>query len=146
MDLELRGLVAVVTGASKGIGLAVARELAAEGLQVVAGARTVASLEGIDGVTPFAVDLVAPDGPQRLVDHAVERHGRIDVLVNNVGGVRVRTDGFLAISDEEFEASMQLNLFAALRATRAAIADMVSRGAPGAIVNVASVNAFFEPD
>ena len=68
------------------------------------------------------------------------------MLVNNVGGVRVRTDGFLAITDEEFETSMQLNFFAALRATRAAIADMTSRGAPGAIVNVASVNAFFEPD
>src|SRR4051794_156883 len=146
MDLQLRDRIAVVTGASKGIGLAVVRELAGEGMRVVAGARTTASLEGIDGVTPFAVDLVAPEGPAQLVAHAIERHGRVDVLVNNVGGVRVRTAGFLAISDEEFEASMQLNLFAALRATRAAIADMVSRGAPGAIVNVASVNAFFEPD
>jgi NAD(P)-dependent dehydrogenase (short-subunit alcohol dehydrogenase family) len=138
--------IAVVTGASKGIGLAVVRELAGEGMRVVAGARTTASLEGIDGVTPFAVDLVAPEGPAQLVAHAIERHGRVDALVNNVGGVRVRTEGFLAIGDEEFEASMQLNFFAALRATRAAIADMASRDAPGAIVNVASVNAFFEPD
>jgi NAD(P)-dependent dehydrogenase (short-subunit alcohol dehydrogenase family) len=146
MDLELQDQIAVVTGASKGIGLAVVRELAAEGAQVVAGARTVASLEGIERVTPVAVDLVASDGPRRLVEHAVERHGRVDVLVNNVGGTHVRTDGFLAITDEDFAASMQLNFFAALRATRAAIADMTSRGAPGAIVNVASVNAFFEPD
>jgi NAD(P)-dependent dehydrogenase (short-subunit alcohol dehydrogenase family) len=146
MDLQLRDQVAVVTGASKGIGLAVARELAGEGMQVVAGARTVTALEGIDGVTPFAVDLVAPEGPAQLVEHAIARHGRVDVLVNNVGGVRVRTDGFLAITDEEFETSMQLNFFAALRATRAAITDMTGRDAPGAIVNVASVNAFFEPD
>src|SRR4051794_19497983 len=109
MDLQLRDQVAVVTGASKGIGLAVARELAGEGMQVVAGARTVTALEGIEGVTPFAVDLVAPEGPAQLVEHAIARHGRVDVLVNNVGGVRVRTDGFLAITDEEFETSMQLN-------------------------------------
>jgi NAD(P)-dependent dehydrogenase (short-subunit alcohol dehydrogenase family) len=146
MDLQLQDRIAVVTGASKGIGLAVVRQLADEGMRVVAGARSTASLEGIEGVTPFALDLVAPEGPAQLVAHAIERHGRVDVLVNNVGGVRVRTEGFLAIADEEFEASMQLNFFAALRATRAAIADMTSRDAPGAIVNVASVNAFFEPD
>jgi NAD(P)-dependent dehydrogenase (short-subunit alcohol dehydrogenase family) len=70
----------------------------------------------------------------------------VDVLVNNVGGVRLRLDGFLAIGDADFEASLQLNFFAALRATRAAVADMRARDAAGAIVNVASVNAFFEPD
>jgi NAD(P)-dependent dehydrogenase (short-subunit alcohol dehydrogenase family) len=145
MDLELTDKVAVVTGASKGIGLAVVRELAAEGARVVAGARTVAPLEGIEGVTPFAVDLTDPEGPARLIGHAVEQHGRLDVLVNNVGGVHPRVDGFMSITDADFEASLQLNFFAALRATRAALADMLERGA-GTIVNVASVNAFFEPD
>jgi NAD(P)-dependent dehydrogenase (short-subunit alcohol dehydrogenase family) len=145
MDLELTGKVAVVTGASKGIGLAVVRSLVAEGAQVVAGARTVEALEGIDGVDPVAVDLVEPAGSARLVGEAVSRHGRVDVLVNNVGGVRLRTDGFLSIADEEFERSLQLNFFAALRATRAAVAPMVEQGG-GAIVNVASVNAFFHPD
>ena len=67
------------------------------------------------------------------------------MLVNNVGAARVRLDGFLALSDSDFEASLQLNFFAALRATRAAVADMTKRG-KGTIVNVASVNAFFEPD
>ena len=145
MDLELQGKVAVVTGASKGIGLAVVRTLAAEGALVVAGALTVDSLDGIDGVTSVAVDLVEPGGPQRLVAHAVERYGRVDVLVNNLGGVTVRLDGFLQITDADFERSMQLNFFAALRATRAAVADMTEHGG-GAIVNVASVNAFFHPD
>jgi NAD(P)-dependent dehydrogenase (short-subunit alcohol dehydrogenase family) len=146
MDLELTDRVAVVTGASKGIGLAVVRELAAEGALVVAGARNVAPLDGLERVTALSVDLAEPAGPGRLVAHAIERHGRVDVLVNNVGAAHVRLDGFLAITDEEFEASMQLNFFAALRATRAAVADMLGRGEPGAIVNVASVNAFFEPD
>src|SRR3954447_18728168 len=105
MDLHLTGKVAVVTGASKGIGLAVVRELAAEGAVVVAGARGTDTLEGIDGVTPLAVDLVDPEGPRRLVEHAAGLHGRVDVLVNNVGGVRPRVDGFLSITDADFEAS-----------------------------------------
>src|SRR3954464_2206004 len=131
MDLGLADRVAVVTGASKGIGLAVAKGLAAEGAIVVAGARTVDSLEGIDGVTPVAVDLVAPEGPATLVGEAVSRHGRLDVLVNNVGGVKLRLEGFLAITDADFEASMQLNFFAAMRATRAAVAAFVEQGGGG---------------
>jgi NAD(P)-dependent dehydrogenase (short-subunit alcohol dehydrogenase family) len=145
VDLELDGKVAVVTGASKGIGLAVARALAAEGARGVAGARTVDPLQGLDGVAAVEVDLAQPDGPGRLVAEAVERHGRVDVLVNNVGAVRIRMDGFLGTSDDEFEWALQLNFFTALRATRAVIPPMLEQGG-GAIVNVASVNAFFQPD
>jgi NAD(P)-dependent dehydrogenase (short-subunit alcohol dehydrogenase family) len=145
VDLELKGKVAVVTGASKGIGLAVTRTLAAEGALVFAGARTIHALEGIDGVTGVEVDLVDPAGPEKLIGRALEEHGWLDVLVNNVGGVKLRLDGFLQVSDADFEASFQLNFFAALRATRSAVAAMLPRG-EGAIVNVASVNAFFQPD
>jgi NAD(P)-dependent dehydrogenase (short-subunit alcohol dehydrogenase family) len=145
VDLELEGKVAVVTGASKGIGLAVVRTLADEGMHVVGGALTVDGLDGIDGVTALALDLVDPAGSARLVDAAVEQHGRIDVLVNNVGGVKVRLNGFLEVSDDDFEASLQLNFFAALRATRAAVSAMLEQGG-GTIVNVASVNSFFHPD
>jgi NAD(P)-dependent dehydrogenase (short-subunit alcohol dehydrogenase family) len=145
MDLQLTDTVAVVTGAGKGIGRAVTETLAAEGAIVVAGSRGVESLTGLERVTPVAVDLAQPDGPARLVARAVEDFGRVDVLVNNVGGVHPRLDGFLSLSDEDFEASLQLNFYSALRATRAAVADMSRRGA-GVIVNVASVNAFFEPD
>src|SRR6185437_11210017 len=145
MDLELSGKVAVVTGASKGIGLAVVRELASEGARVVAGARTISPLEGIERVMPLVVDLAKPDGPARLVTHAIERRGRVDVLVNNVGAAHVRLRGFLESSDDDFEDSLQLNFFAALRATRAAAAAMAENGG-GTVVNVASVNSFFEPD
>src|SRR6478735_1521789 len=146
MDLELRDSVAVVTGASKGIGLAVVKELVAEGALVVAGARTISALEGLENVTPFAVDLSDPDGPARLIAHAIERHGKVDVLVNNVGAAHIRLNGFLSLTDADFESSMQLNFYSALRATRAAVTDMLGRGEPGSIVNVASVNAFFQPD
>jgi NAD(P)-dependent dehydrogenase (short-subunit alcohol dehydrogenase family) len=145
MDLNLAGKVAVVTGAGKGIGLAVTRILAEEGAHVVAGSRTTENLDGLKGVSPMAVDLSAPDGPARLIRHATEEHGRLDVLVNNVGAVRMRTGGFLGTSDDDFAWAMELNFFIALRASRAAITEMVNQGS-GAIVNVASVNAFFQPD
>jgi NAD(P)-dependent dehydrogenase (short-subunit alcohol dehydrogenase family) len=105
----------------------------------------VQALDGIDGVTAVTVDLAEPDGPARLVRQAVDELGRVDVLVNNVGAARVRLDGFLSLSDADFEASLQLNFFAALRATRAAVEDMTKRK-EGTVVNVASVNSFFEPD
>jgi NAD(P)-dependent dehydrogenase (short-subunit alcohol dehydrogenase family) len=88
-----------------------------------------------------AVDLSSADGPARLIRQAIEQHGQVDVLVNNVGAVRMRTEGFLGTSDEDFAWAMQMNFFIALRASRAAITAMA--GGTGAIVNVASVNAFF---
>ena len=137
--------VAVVTGASKGIGLAVTKELVQEGARVVAGARTTEGLSNIPGVTAVALDLTDPAAPAELVNRALDDHGRIDVLVNNVGATRIRLDGFLAIADEEFEWAMQMNFFTTVRASRAALASMVTVGS-GAIVNVASVNAFYQPD
>jgi NAD(P)-dependent dehydrogenase (short-subunit alcohol dehydrogenase family) len=144
MDLKLTGKVAVVTGAGKGIGLAVVNALREEGALVVAGSRTTESLDDLDGVVAVPVDLAGADGPASLVARAVDELGRVDVLVNNVGAVRMR-EGFLQTSDEEFDWAMQMNFFIALRTTRAALAPMLEQGS-GAIVNVASVNAFFQPD
>ena len=145
MDLGLTDKVAVVTGASKGIGLAVTRALVEEGARVVAGARSSENLDEIERVTAVALDLAAPEGPARLIDRAIDEHGRLDVLVNNVGAVRLRLEGFLGTGDDEFEWAMRMNFFTALRATRAALGPMVEQG-KGAIVNTASVNAFFQPD
>lgn len=145
MDLKLEGKVAVVTGASKGIGLAITKALAEEGALVVAGARTVDALAGLRNVTAVAMDLSTADGPGQLVQRAVDAHGRVDILVNNVGGVRLRLDGFLALSDADFAWAMDLNFYSALRATRAALGHMVKQKS-GAVVSVASVNAFFQPD
>ena len=145
MDLELTDKVAVVTGANKGIGLAITNSLVAEGAYVVAGSLSTENLDGLDRVTAVPVNLLDADGPAILVQKAIDAHGRLDVLVNNVGAVRIRVDGFLATSDEEFEWAMGLNFFSALRATRAALPPMLKQGA-GSIVNIASVNAFFEPD
>ena len=145
MDLDLDGKVAVVTGAGKGIGLAITKALAGEGARVVAGSRSDDALGDLDGVTAVALDLAAPEGPAALVQRALDDHGRIDVLVNNVGAVRLRMDGFLALDDDDFDWAMQMNFFTTLRATRAALGPMVEQGG-GAVVNIASVNAFFQPD
>jgi NAD(P)-dependent dehydrogenase (short-subunit alcohol dehydrogenase family) len=145
VDLNLAGKVAVVTGAGAGIGLAITNALAAEGAHVVAGSRSTETLDGLERVTGVPIDLSPPGAPAQLVQRAIDDHGRLDVLVNNVGAVRLRLDGFLAMSDEDFDWALQLNFFIALRATRAALAHMVDHGG-GAIVNVASVNAFYHPD
>jgi NAD(P)-dependent dehydrogenase (short-subunit alcohol dehydrogenase family) len=145
MDLELASKVAVVTGANKGIGFAVTRALLAEGARVVGGSLSTENLDGLDRVLAVPVDLVSADGPARLVERAIDEHGRLDVLVNNVGAVRIRTDGFLGTGDEEFEWALQMDFFTTLRATRAALGPMLAQRS-GAIINVASVNSFFQPD
>ncbi|MFE4977508.1 oxidoreductase [Kitasatospora sp. NPDC056651] len=143
MDLELGGKVAVVTGASKGIGLAVAERLAREGARVVAGSRTetpgLAALRDRHGVEFVAADLATADGPERLVRAAVERHGRIDALVNNVGGAVPRS-GFLDVDDQGWQRAFDLTFFSAVRATRAALAHLLAHG-DAAVVNISSVNA-----
>jgi NAD(P)-dependent dehydrogenase (short-subunit alcohol dehydrogenase family) len=145
MDMMLAGKVAVVTGASKGIGMAVTKALVQEGASVVAGALTVESLVDLVAVTAIALDLSDPSAPAALVQRALDQHGAIDVLVNNVGAVKLRLEGFLAVSDDDFEWSMQMNFFTTLRATRAVVPVMAERGG-GSIVNIASVNAFYQPD
>jgi NAD(P)-dependent dehydrogenase (short-subunit alcohol dehydrogenase family) len=147
MDLGLSGKRAVVTGASKGIGLAIARGLVAEGAYVVAGARRetdeLRDLAGGGQVRFVAVDLATAEGPSELV-RAATADGGIDVLVNNVGGVKVRTGGFAAIADEEWLATLNLTFMAAVRMTRAALPALIAAD-EARIVNVASVNSFL-PD
>jgi NAD(P)-dependent dehydrogenase (short-subunit alcohol dehydrogenase family) len=145
MDLELTDKVAVVTGANKGIGLAITNALRAEEAFVVAGSLSTENLDGLDRVTAIPVDLLDADGPAMLVQKAIDAHGRLDALVNNVGAVRIRVEGFLATSDAEFEWALKMNFFTGLRATRAALGPMLAQGS-GSIVNIASVNSFFAPD
>ncbi|GAB2474001.1 SDR family NAD(P)-dependent oxidoreductase [Jatrophihabitans fulvus] len=148
MDLHLSGKVAVVTGASKGIGLAITRSLVDEGVSVVAGALTgSAELDALAAggkVASVAVDLTTPSGPDDLIRHAIETFGAVDILVNNVGAVRPRLDGFLALTDEDWDWGLTINFMAAVRTMRAALPHLTTR--PGAaIVTISSVNAFL-PD
>jgi NAD(P)-dependent dehydrogenase (short-subunit alcohol dehydrogenase family) len=145
MDLGVGGKVVVVTAASKGIGMAVTQTLADEGAHVVAGARTTSSLQGLPGVTAVRIDLATSGGPRELIQRAVDEYGYVDVLVNNMGGLKLRLDGFLATTDEDFIWALQMNFFCALRACRAVLPSMLERRR-GSIVNVTSINATFQPD
>lgn len=138
MDLDLRGRVAVVTGASRGIGLAIVEELLKEGVQVVAGARSLGDLSNTTALA-VEVDLSTPDGPAMLIERAVSEHGGVDFLVNNVGGARLHAGGFAAVNDEDWYWHFETNFMSAIRATRAALPTMIER--EGAIVNISSINA-----
>lgn len=148
MDLHLTGKVAIVTGASRGIGLAVTQALAEEGAHVVAGARELsADVSQLTERYPIhfvPVDLSAQDGPPHLIEAAIATFGGLDILVNNVGATRPRLGGFLSVTDEDWIASWTLNFLAAVRTTRAALPHLLERGA-GSIVTICSVNAFL-PD
>ncbi|GAA4070429.1 SDR family NAD(P)-dependent oxidoreductase [Nonomuraea soli] len=143
MDLHLSGRVAIVTGASKGIGLAVAQTLAAEGAHVVAASRkSVPELSG--DIVHVPVDLMDPLAPQHLVDVAVERFGRLDVLVNNAGGpppgVSLPRFSFTAPTDDDWRTMFEFNLFAVVRMIRAAVPALLENGG-GSVVNVSSGSA-----
>ncbi|MFD3442752.1 oxidoreductase [Streptomyces sp. NPDC058685] len=148
MELHLAGKVAVVTGASKGIGLAVTEGLVAEGVNVVAGARTLtdslAALAAGPQVRPVLVDLTTTEGPGGLVGEAIDYFGGVDIVVNNVGAVRPRSDGFVSVTDEDWSESLTINFLSAVRTTRAALPHLIDRGG-GSVVTVSSVNAFL-PD
>ena len=129
MELGLAGKVCIVTGATAGIGLEAARRLAAEGARVVTSGRRA---DG-PGELHVAADLTDPEAPANLVQAAVETFGRLDGLVNNVGGTGIRRLGDL--SDEDWQRSFELNLMTAVRTTRAALPHL---GPGSAIVNVSS--------
>jgi 3-oxoacyl-[acyl-carrier protein] reductase len=129
VDLGLAGRVCIVTGSTAGIGLEVARRLAAEGAHVVSSGRRA---EG-PGELHVAGDLAERGAAERLVAETVARFGRVDGLVNNVGGTDIRK--LAELTDDDWQRSFELNLMSAVRATRAALPHM-ERG--GSIVNVSS--------
>jgi len=148
VDLRLAGKVALVTGAGRGIGLAVTRALAEEGVRVAGGARDVSGelskLAATSTVHPVSVDLAVGDGPSRLVAETIDTYGDLHILVNNVGAMRTRVGGFLGIADEDWASMIAINLLAAVRTTRAALPSLLDRG-DGSIVNIASIHSFL-PD
>ena len=140
MDLGLAGKAAIVTGSSRGIGRAIAIALADEGCDIVLCARGEQALRdaeteiGRRGVRTLAVavDVTRREGVETLVQRAADAFGRIDVLVNNVGG------SFPGDEDDAWDASYRANLLAAVRTTRL-VAPYMRRQGGGSIVHVASI-------
>jgi 3-oxoacyl-[acyl-carrier protein] reductase len=145
MELGLRGKVALVGGAGRGIGLAVARGLAREGADVVLVARTEAELVSAAQdiisdfkvkATPLPADLVDGVQASAAVQTAIQAHGRLDVLVNNAGGPP--SGRFLDFQNADWDAAFRLNLMSAIHLSRGAIEDMKNRHW-GRIVNLTSI-------
>ncbi|MCZ0997493.1 oxidoreductase [Streptomyces mirabilis] len=139
MNLNLTAKSAVVTGASKGIGLATVRALIGEGVRVVSAARTITPELKETGAYAVSADLSSAEGVSALIDSALAELGGIDLLVNNVGGGENPTVGFLDIEDTEWTSAFDLNVLSAVRATRAALPSLIERR--GAIVNISSTLA-----
>ncbi|MFD6161039.1 oxidoreductase [Nocardia sp. NPDC060256] len=139
MDVQLAGKTALVTGASRGIGLAIVTALIAEGVHVVAGSRTIPPELAASGAIAVPVDLATAEGSIQLVERARTELGEVDLLVNNVGGGDSdgrQTGGFATFDDEQWQRMFELNFFSAVRTTRAALPSLLRR--KGVIVNISS--------
>lgn len=138
----LDGRRAVVTGASRGIGLAVAEALLRDGAEVVACARSATPalhrLAETGHLSVVEADLSGTEGAGRLRDAALAG-GAVDILVNNVGGGRATPQsGFLSVTDSDWLHTLQLNLLSTVRAVRDFVPGMIELGR-GSIVNISSV-------
>ena len=140
-SFRLDGRVAIVTGASSGLGARFARVLSAAGARVVLAARRAERLEALAlelaDAHPVPVDLADEDAPAALVAAAVAHYGRVDILVNNAG-VSEPTPA-LDESTDHFANTVRVNLVAPFELARAAARSMIEGGTGGAIVNVASI-------
>lgn len=140
MDLQLAGKVGVVTGASRGIGQAIAEGLAAEGMRLVLVARSRDQLDALAAALPteclaHAADLRDPEAPAAMIDAAIASFGQLDLLVNNAGATK-RGD-FLALPDADWGDGFALKFFGAMRCCRAAWPHL--QAARGSIVNIVGI-------
>ncbi len=148
-DQAVRGKVVVITGGSRGLGLQIAKEFGRRGAHLVLASRNREELQAALGILeregaiangstalPIVCDVTDPDQCRNLYRRAVDRYGRVDVLVNNAGIIDVAP--FLDQPLQAFEESMQTNFFGALHAIQAVLPHMVERGS-GRIVNIASI-------
>jgi 3-oxoacyl-[acyl-carrier protein] reductase len=147
MDLQLRDKVAIITGSSRGLGLASAQALAAEGARVTICARGAERLESAahlvraaagrdDRVLAIAADLATAEGVAHVVSQTMETFGGIDILINNMG--LGRGAGLLETPDETWQEAFDQTLYPALRAGRAVVPSMRTRGG-GAILFITSI-------
>ena len=140
MDLLLSNKIAIITGASRGIGKAIAETLSAEGMKVVLAARSSKELEVLakslsNESLLQVVDLREPESANQVVASTIEKFGRLDLLVNNAGATK-RGD-FLALTDEEWTDGFALKFYAAMRLSRAAWPHL--QRSKGGIINISGI-------
>jgi 3-oxoacyl-[acyl-carrier protein] reductase len=140
MDLDLQHKVAIITGASRGIGRAIALRLAQEGMRLVLAARSAEDLQAVAAACPteahvFPADLRLEAAPRQLVEFALQQFGTVNLLVNNAGATK-RGD-FLKLSEADWKDGFALKFFSSVRCCRAAWPHLVR--SRGAIVNIVGV-------
>lgn len=129
MDLGIAGRVAIVAASSKGLGYASAAALRAEGCEVVLCGRdgsTLAAAAAHLDAAHLVLDITEPGAPARLVEHALERHGRLDIVVPNAGGPP--PGGALEVTDEQLLTAFEASCLASIRLTRAALPHLEAQG------------------
>ena len=145
--MKLKGKVAIVTGAARGIGLACARRFAEDGARVMladidagalADAAAVLAANGFE-VAPLETDVADRAALDALVAATVERFGRLDIMLNNAG-IAPNQD-FLSITEADFDRVIAVNLRAPFFGLQAAARAMIAQGGGGVIINMSSINA-----
>lgn len=136
-DNELTGKIALVTGGTKGAGKAIAERLGKAGATVIITARNEPE-ETNENQHFIPADLSKPQGTQKVVDTVIQQYGRLDILVNNMGGSETPGGGFAALTDDQWEASLQTNLLAPVRLDRGFLPQMIARKT-GVIIHIASI-------
>ena len=138
MDLNLKNKIAIVTGASRGIGKSIAQTLSAEGVKLSLVARSPLDEFSASLPTeslPLSIDLRLPDSASRIVDATLQKFGGIDILVNNAGATK-RGD-FLQLTDDEWTDGFALKFYGAMRLSRAAWTSLMQ--GKGSIVNIIGI-------
>jgi 3-oxoacyl-[acyl-carrier protein] reductase len=146
--LEVKGAVALVTGGAQGLGLAIAHRLADEGATVVVADRNAHALAALPtALEAVTMDVTDPEEVKNVVASIVERHGRVDILINNAGVifsepfVNIMNPAGMMHDYGRFRASLTVNLDSVFIVTSAVVEQMVRRRTKGSIVNISSITA-----
>lgn len=136
-DLQLAGRRALVTGGTQGVGAAVVQALQQVGVEVMAAARSLPE-HPVEGVVYLTADLTTPEGAAQVAGSVASRWGRVDILVNVLGGSSAPGGGFAALDDAHWFNELNLNLMPAVRLDRALLPAMLAAGA-GVVLHVSSI-------
>lgn len=134
---ELSGKIALVTGGTKGTGKAIAERLVQAGATVIITARNLPEEEN-PNLNFIPADLSTSKGTQKVVEDILERYGRLDILINNLGSSETPGGGFAVLTDEEWESTLRTNLLAPVRLDRGFLPQMIDQGS-GVIIHIASI-------
>lgn len=134
---ELSGKVALVTGGTKGAGKAISERLLKAGATVIITARHKSESEN-PNLHFIPADLSRAEGTQKVADEVLQEYGKLDILINNLGGSETPGGGFSALTDEDWEATIRTNLLAPVRLDRVFLPQMITRG-NGVIIHIASI-------